>query len=43
MGVTGEGDREILGICWQQTEGAKFWLAVLNDLHKRGVADVLIA
>jgi putative transposase len=43
MGVTVEGDREILGIWWQQTEGAKFWLAVLNDLHKRGVADVLIA
>src|SRR3954468_19836513 len=34
MGVTVEGDREILGIWWQQTEGAKFWLAVLNDLHK---------
>src|SRR4051794_10121442 len=43
MGVTVEGDREILGIWWQQTEGAKFWLAILNDLHKRGVADVLIA
>jgi putative transposase len=43
MGVTVEGDREILGLWWQQTEGAKFWLAVLNDIHKRGVADVLIA
>src|SRR4051794_7234863 len=43
MGVSIEGDREILGIWWQQTEGAKFWLAILNDLHKRGVADVLIA
>lgn len=43
MGVTVEGDREILGIWWQQTEGAKFWLAVLNELHRRGVADVLIA
>jgi putative transposase len=43
LGVTVEGDREILGIWWQQTEGAKFWLAVLNDLHRRGVADVLIA
>lgn len=43
MGVTVEGDREVLGIWWQQTEGAKFWLAVLNDLHKRGVGDVLIA
>jgi transposase-like protein len=43
LGVTVEGDREILGIWWQQSEGAKFWLAVLNDLHKRGVTDVLIA
>ncbi len=43
VGVTVEGDRECLGIWWQDTEGAKFWLAVLNDLHRRGVADVLIA
>ena len=33
----------MLGIWWQETEGAKFWLAVLNDLHRRGVDDVLIA
>ena len=43
VGVTVEGDREALGIWWQDSEGAKFWLAVLNDLHRRGVADVLIA
>jgi len=43
VGVTVDGDREALGIWWQDTEGAKFWLAVLNDLHRRGVADVLIA
>jgi putative transposase len=43
IGVTVDGDREVLGIWWQETEGAKFWLAVLNDLHQRGVADVLIA
>src|SRR4051812_17486015 len=30
MGVSVESDREILGIWWQQTEGAKFWLAVRN-------------
>ena len=42
IGVTVEGDREPLGIWWQDTEGAKFWLAVLNDLHQRGVKDVLI-
>src|SRR5215216_2312141 len=43
IGVTLDGDRDVLGIWWQETEGAKFWLAVLNDLQRRGVADVLIA
>jgi len=43
MGVTCDGDREVLGIWWQETEGSKFWLSVLNDLHRRGVQDVLIA
>jgi putative transposase len=43
LGVTCDGDREVLGIWWQETEGAKFWLAVLNDLRQRGVQDVLIA
>ena len=43
VGVTVEGDREALGIWWQDNEGAKFWLAVLNDLHRRGTRDVLIA
>jgi putative transposase len=42
IGVTVEGEREVLGIWWQETEGAKFWLAVLNDLHHRGVEDVLV-
>jgi putative transposase len=27
----------------QQTEGAKFWLAVMNELKNRGVQDILIA
>jgi putative transposase len=43
LGVTCDGDREVLGIWWQDTEGAKFWLSVLNDLRRRGVEDVLIA
>jgi putative transposase len=43
LGVDCDGEREALGIWWQETEGSKFWLAVLNDLHRRGVADVLIA
>ena len=40
LGVTCDGEREVLGIWWQETEGAKFWLAVLNDLRRRGVGDV---
>ena len=43
LGVTCDGEREVLGIWWQDSEGAKFWLAVLNDLRRRCVQDVLIA
>jgi putative transposase len=43
IGASVEGEREVLGIWWQETEGAKFWLSVLNDLHQRGVGDVLVA
>jgi putative transposase len=32
----------VLGIWWQETESAKLWLAVLNDLHQRAVKDVMI-
>lgn len=43
LGVDCDGEREVLGIWWQESEGAKFWLAVLNDLKRRGVDDVLIS
>ncbi len=43
IGVTTDGTRETLGLWWQDNEGAKFWLAVLSDLKRRGVNDVLIA
>jgi putative transposase len=43
LGVTCDGEREVLGLWWQETEGAKFWLSVLNDLRRRGVHDVLIS
>lgn len=42
LGVTTEGEREVLGLWWQEAEGARFWLAVLNDLRQRGIHDVLI-
>lgn len=42
IGVTLEGEREPLGIWWQDQEGAKFWMGVLAELQHRGVRDVLI-
>src|SRR5450631_3889823 len=42
IGVNLEGERDVLGIWFQKTEGAKFWMAVLTDLKVRGVQDVLI-
>ena len=42
LGVTMEGERDVLGMWFQQTEGAKFWMQVLNDLKHRGVRDILI-
>lgn len=38
-----DGTRDVLGIWIEQTEGAKFWLKVFNELRSRGVNDILIA
>jgi putative transposase len=43
LAITAEGDKEVLGLWIEQTEGAKFWLKVMNELKTRGVADLLIA
>jgi len=43
LGVLPDGSRDVLGLWIEQTEGAKFWLKVFNDLKTRGVADLLIA
>lgn len=43
LGFNIEGQKEILGIWVSDTEGAKFWAHVLNDLKNRGVEDILIA
>src|SRR6185436_16969727 len=43
LGVQSDGSREILGLWIENTEGAKFWMKVFNDLKTRGVQDVLIA
>lgn len=43
LGILPDGTKEMLGIWIEQTEGAKFWLRVMNELKNRGVADILIA
>ena len=43
LGVRRDGTREILGLWIENTEGAKFWMKVFNDLKTRGVLDILIA
>ena len=43
LGITASGEKDVLGLWIEQTEGAKFWLKVMNDLRNRGVTDILIA
>lgn len=43
LGVRADGRKELLGLWIEQTEGAKFWLRVMNELKQRGVEDILIA
>lgn len=43
IGITCAGEKTILGLWIEQTEGAKFWLRVMNELKARGVGDILIA
>lgn len=41
IGLNSDGEKDILGLWFQDTEGAKFWLQVLSELRNRGVQDVL--
>ena len=43
IGVRCSGHKEVLGLWIEQTEGAKFWLRVMNELKARGLNDILIA
>jgi transposase-like protein len=43
LGIDATGRKDVLGLWIEQTEGAKFWLKVFNDLKQRGVSDILIA
>jgi transposase-like protein len=43
LGVTLEGEKELLGLWLSETEGATFWLSVFTELSNRGVQDCFIA
>ncbi|MDO3516498.1 IS256 family transposase (plasmid) [Ralstonia pseudosolanacearum] len=43
LGIQADGQRDVLGLWIEQTEGAKFWLKVFNELKARGCQDILIA
>ena len=43
LGMRRDGTRDILGLWIDNTEGAKFWMKVFNDLKTRGTHDILIA
>jgi putative transposase len=43
IGLDLHGKKDVLGIYLSESEGAKFWLTIMNDLKQRGVEDVLFA
>ena len=43
LGINLEGEKELLGMWLGETEGAKFWLNIFNELKNRGVQDCFIA
>jgi len=43
LAITYQCENEVLGLWIEQTEGAKFWFKVMNELRTRGVGDILIA
>lgn len=43
LGINMEGQKELLGMWIEETEGAKFWLKVMTELKNRGLKDIFIA
>jgi putative transposase len=43
IGMRPSGHKEVLGLWIEQSEGAKFWLRVMNEIRSRGTQDILIA
>lgn len=42
LGISTAGVQEVLGLWIAETEGARFWLKVLNDLKARGIEDIIL-
>jgi putative transposase len=42
IGIGVDGDKEVLGMWIEGTEGARFWLKVITELQNRGVQDMFI-
>ena len=42
LGINLDGEKELLGLWINRSEGAKFWLGVLTELKNRGVVDIFI-
>jgi putative transposase len=42
IGIDLDGQKDVLGMWIGESESAKFWLSVLNELRNRGVRDILI-
>jgi transposase-like protein len=43
LGVDLDGNKDVLGLWIDNTEGARFWLKVISEIQNRGVKDILIA
>jgi putative transposase len=43
LGITLEGEKDLLGLWLSESEGAKFWLSVFTELKNRGMQDCFIA
>lgn len=42
LGINSEGQKDVLGFYVSESESAKYWLGILNELKSRGVKDILI-
>ena len=42
IGINMDGQKSVLGLWTNNTEGAKFWLSVLTNLKNRGMKDAFI-